>query len=275
MRPRLSLLVAFSALMGYLLTGDFAVVVAVMLMTGVFLLSAGSSALNQYQERQLDALMPRTRRRPIPSGSIAADTALVTACSLIVAGTLVLYLISPAAMWLGLINIGLYNGIYTPLKAKTPLSILPGALVGAVPPLMGWSAGSAFLWHPHILFVALFMFLWQIPHFWLLITMYGKEYEQAGFPTISRYFSHNRIKTIVFLWGLFTSLFLFLHPLFYLHFPLAFVLTLLIINTLFIVLFYRFLFKSPENLFSAFITINSFMTLVLVLFVIARFAQWV
>jgi protoheme IX farnesyltransferase len=266
-------LVTFSALIGYLLSDGFDLVTAGLLMGGVFLLSAGSSTLNQYQERGLDARMSRTRNRPIPSGLITPTAALMTALGLLFSGATLLYLTSTAAFLLGLINIALYNGLYTPLKTKTLFSIIPGALVGAVPPLMGWSAAGGWLLHPHILFVALFMFLWQIPHFWLLISMYGKEYEEAGFSTISQHFSHAQVKHIVFVWAIFTSLFLLFFPLFQLHFPLSFVAILVLTNALFITLFYRFLFRRPENLFSAFITINSFMTVILVLLVVARFVN--
>ncbi len=270
-RPRLSLLVTFSALIGYLLSDSFDPVTAGLLMGGVFFLSAGSSALNQYQERELDARMTRTKNRPIPSGLITPTGAGIAALGLLFSGATLLYLSSTAAFWLGLINIALYNGLYTPLKTKTLFSIIPGALVGAVPPLMGWSAAGGWLLHPNILFVAFFMFLWQIPHFWLLITIYGKEYEQAGFSTISQHFSHQQVKRIVFIWGILTSFFLFLFPLFQLSFPLTVIAMLVVTNGLFIALFYHFLFSRPENLFSAFIAINSFMTVILVLIVVARF----
>ncbi len=272
MRPRLSLLVAFSALAGYLLTGLFNLPGAVTLVAGVFLLSSGSSALNQFQERTLDARMPRTRNRPIPAGKITPHFTLVASALLLATGSIILFLLSPPAMLLGWVNILLYNGIYTPLKTRSAFSIVPGALVGAVPPLMGWSAAGIALVHPHILFIALFMFLWQIPHFWLLLTIYGEEYEQAGYHTLSRYFSPRRIKTIVLIWAGITSLFLFLFPAFKL--PLSLLLTgfLVAVNTIFILVFYHFLFKKPERLTAAFVTINTFMTLVLILFVTAVLA---
>lgn len=270
-RPRLSMLVAFSALAGYLLTGLFSFPGGVALGAGVFLLSSGSSALNQFQERNLDARMPRTQKRPIPSGKITPRFALTASILLLATGSSVLFLLSPLAMMLGWLNILLYNGIYTPMKTRSAFSIIPGALVGAIPPLMGWSAAGASLTHPHILFVASFMFLWQIPHFWLLLTIYGEEYEKAGYHTLSRYFSRKGIKSIVFLWALLTSLFLFLFPVFQLQLPTFLAGFLIAGNTLFILLFYNFLFKKPEKLTAAFVTINTFMTVMLVLFVAARF----
>ncbi|HKK69069.1 MAG TPA: protoheme IX farnesyltransferase [Bacteroidales bacterium] len=270
-RLRLSLLVTFSALTGYLFTGHPEVFSLFVLATGVFLLAAGSSALNQYQERQLDAMMERTRSRPIPLGLVQVWEALLIAISIIISGVLILWQLQTTTMLLGLLNILLYNGLYTPLKTKTPLSILPGALVGAIPPLMGWSVSGESLIHPHILFLASFMFLWQIPHFWLLMIMYGKDYERAGFSTISSHFKPTSLKIIVFAWASTTSIFLLSFSLFGLMMPLMLILFLFGINLLFILLFYRFLFGRPENILSAFITINSFMAIVLLLFVVIGF----
>ncbi|WP_158275632.1 protoheme IX farnesyltransferase [Marinilabilia rubra] len=266
-RLRLSLLVTFSAITGYLFTGEAEVSSLLVLASGVFLLAAGSSALNQYQERHLDGRMERTRLRPIPSGLVLPLEALFIATSIIIAGSLVLWQLQAATMVLGLFNILLYNGLYTPLKTKTPLSILPGALVGAIPPLMGWSVSGGSLVHPHILFLASFMFLWQVPHFWLLMIMYGKDYEKAGFSTISKHFKPASLKIIVFAWATTTSVFLLSFPLFGLVIPLALVMFLFALNLFFIIIFYRFLFGRPENILSAFITINSFMAIVLILFV--------
>jgi protoheme IX farnesyltransferase len=180
---RLSLAVAFSAAVGYILfedTGSIAGVASTF--GGVFFLSGGASALNQYQERRTDALMPRTQKRPLPSHELRPAAALITAIGMIAEGTA---LLATLTWWLpallGLLTVVLYNLVYTPLKRHTFLAVIPGGLVGAVPPLIGFTAAGGSLFAPQALFLAGFMFMWQIPHFWLLLSVYRKEYDKAGF----------------------------------------------------------------------------------------------
>ena len=101
---------------------------------------------------------------------------------------------------LGLLNLLWYNAIYTPLKKKTALAIIPGSLVGAIPPMIGWVASGGYIFDPAILMIAFFFFIWQIPHFWLLLLMLNKEYESAGFPTLTKIFSQAQLSRITFVW---------------------------------------------------------------------------
>lgn len=267
---RLSLMVAISAGVGYLLHVSNGILPVFGILAGVLLLAGGSSGINQYQERKLDALMKRTAQRPIPSGEIKASNALIISIALSVAGffVLLLYGITPAL--LGLFNLFLYNFVYTPLKTKSPLSILPGALVGAVPPMIGWTAAGGYIFHLNIIFIALFMFSWQLPHFWLLLIMYGREYEAAGFSSISKYFNEKQIKYLVFSWTLLTSLFVFFFPLFDIKLPVFLLVTLILLNAFFIYIFYKLIFVNTdgERIRKAFTTINSFMLLVLIIFIL-------
>jgi protoheme IX farnesyltransferase len=97
-----------------------------------------------------------------------------------------------------------YNAIYTPLKKVTAFAVVPGSLVGALPPFIGWFAGGGQLMDERILWVSLFFFIGQIPHFWLLLLMFGKEYSLAGFPSLNSIFNDNQIKRLSFTWILAT-----------------------------------------------------------------------
>lgn len=93
-----------------------------------------------------------------------------------------------------------YNGVYTPLKRKTAFAIIPGALVGALPPVAGWTAAGGDLLDGRIIMIAAYFFIWQIPHFWLLLMLYGNDYEKGGFPTLNRVFSPEQLKRITVMW---------------------------------------------------------------------------
>ena len=246
-----------------------------MLLAGVFILSAGTSVLNQVQEFRNDALMKRTRLRPIPAGEISSWHALWIALGLILIGTAFLTFNGWMPMVLGLSNILFYNLIYTPLKTRSYLAIIPGAVVGAVPPLIGWTSAGFNPFHPSILFLATFVLLWQVPHFWLLMVKYGKEYEDAGFSTISKVLNNDQIKSVVFVWGVVTTLFLMLFP-FFGFTPRPMLLSFVILlNVLFIVLFYRFLFfdKNHSTIRNAFILINSYALMVFIVLIINSFVS--
>lgn len=175
--------------------------------SGIFLLAAGASALNQYQEKEHDARMRRTMRRPIPSAEIRPMTSLWVAFLLMFAG--MLFIVSGEhwlTLLLGIINIFWYNGFYTWLKRRSAFAVVPGALTGAIPVLMGWTAAGCYLFHPLPLFLAFFIFLWQVPHFWLLALFYEQDYRKAGFPTLSDLFSLPQMKKIIFAWLLAASL---------------------------------------------------------------------
>ena len=262
-------MVTISATTGYFLTGSAPGIAVLYLFAGVFFLAAGTTVLNQIQESKRDGLMPRTSRRPIPAGEISLFAASLVSAFLLIGGTLLLSLNGWLPMVLGLSNIVFYNLIYTPLKTRSWLAIIPGAVVGGVPPLIGWTSAGYYIFHPHAMFVAIFVFLWQIPHFWLLMIKYGKEYEMAGFSSISKSLNEGQIKSVVFYWGVITSLFLMLFPFFGFSFkPLL--LTLLVgMNFGFILLFHRFLFgeKNSKTIYKAFILINTY-ALVVFLFLV-------
>lgn len=173
-------------------------------------------------------------------------------------------------MMLGILNLVLYNLIYTPLKTRSWLAIIPGALVGGVPPLIGWTSAGHYLFHPNAIFLFIFVCLWQVPHFWLLMIKYGKEYESAGFSTISTILSEIQIKKVVFLWGVTTSVFLMSFPLFGFNLKPFLIVSMVVTNLFFIRLFYRFLFqdRNPQTVSRAFILINSYAMAIFILLIV-------
>lgn len=198
---RITFFVAVSAVIGFILASGRISEEMIIPTLGVFILACGSSALNHYQERKSDALMDRTKSRPLPSGAITPRIALIVVISFIALGSFLLYSSSgPAAFALGLLAVFWYNGFYTPLKRKTALAVVPGALIGSIPPMIGWAAGGGSLMDIEIYALALFFFIWQIPHFWLLLLIYSRDYENAGFPTLTKLFNTDQISRITFVW---------------------------------------------------------------------------
>jgi len=169
--------------------------------TGILFLAISASALNQIQEVEIDRIMNRTKIRPIPSGKISIQQAMVFSILMLLTGTLIIVAVSglPAAI-IGLVTIIWYNGIYTYSKRITAFAVVPGALTGALPPLIGWVAAGGGIWDRSILFVEFLFFIGQVPHFWLLILKYGEEYEEAGIPSLTRILSRTQINRLTFSW---------------------------------------------------------------------------
>jgi protoheme IX farnesyltransferase len=247
--------------------GDFNLHI-IFLAIGVFLLAGGAGALNQVKERRYDARMERTRHRPIPSGKISAGKALTVAILFIICGALVLYfffgLITAA---LGLFNIFWYNLLYTNLKKVTAFAVVPGSLTGAVPALMGWTAAGGSVLDSTIIFIAFFLFIWQVPHFWLLMLKYGKEYEEAGFPTINRSVSPANLRLIVFAWIIATSASSMMVPFFISDISIVLFASIFILNILFVATFIKLSFgkSAVVNLRSSFLSLNIYMLLFMVI----------
>ena len=274
MKHRLSLMVAFSSVVGWFLFSRNITFGTVALFMGTFLVAGGASALNQFQEKELDDKMGRTQNRPLPAKLVSPKEALFIALSLIVTGTLLLLINSMVTAFLGLLNVVFYNLLYTKLKTKTQFAIIPGAVVGAIPPIMGWTAAGGIIFSPQIIFFAMFMFLWQMPHFWLLAIKYGKEYQKAGFSIVSNEMEESKIKGLILFWSVITSIYLLSFPVYFKETSIITVILLVILNILFIISFYRSLFgkkTEPKSLFKAFLIINSYAFLIMLLFVANAF----
>jgi protoheme IX farnesyltransferase len=204
-KVRISLPVALSALVGYTVKTGMLGNEVWMLLSGVFLMSCSSGAINHIQEYKTDALMPRTKNRPIPSGKISLTGAILVAASFFAYGAFILLSNFPPIVFLtSLLTLFSYNVIYTPLKKVTAFAVVPGSLVGALPPFIGWFAGGGTMIDTQIIWVALFFFIGQIPHFWLLLLMFGKEYSLAGYPSLNSIFNDNQIKRLSYTWILAT-----------------------------------------------------------------------
>ncbi len=267
---KVSIAVSFTALTGYLIyTGHFDYH-ALFVLIGVFFFASGASGLNQVQEYKYDAIMNRTKNRPIPTGQISVENAFIVSSFFIKAGFSTLFLafgIVPAL--LGLFNIFWYNGIYTYLKRITSFAVVPGSLVGAIPAFIGWTAAGGFLLDKTIVFIAFFLFIWQIPHFWLLMLKYGAEYELAGFKTINQAVNPLNLKNIIFSWILATSFSSILIPLFLVNLSWPFFVLVFLVNILFIILFAKLSFanSSELNFRKSFVSINVYMMLFMLLLI--------
>jgi len=181
-KPRITFLVVLTTSAGFLLgtSGSFNYPLFTHTMLGVALLCSGISTLNQWMERDLDGLMRRTARRPLPLGTLSPRAALVFGLSLTVGAEIYLAaFVNLLSAFCGLTVIVGYLLCYTPLKTRTSLSTLVGAFPGAVPPLLGWAAASNHVGlEAWVLFAILF--LWQFPHFFAIAWMYREDYARAG-----------------------------------------------------------------------------------------------
>jgi len=180
-KMRLALSVVFSSIAGYLLAADQIDFSKMLLLAlGGYLMVGASNAFNQVIEKDLDALMQRTQNRPLPSGRMQPQTALLIAVIMTLLGMWVLYTINYRTAFFGGMSIVLYVALYTPLKTKTPLAVFVGAFPGAIPFMLGWVAHTnAFGVEPGLLFML--QFFWQFPHFWAIGWMLDEDYKKAGF----------------------------------------------------------------------------------------------
>ena len=201
----LSFAVSLSVIFAYILAKGSVDVGVILPTLAVFILALGVSALNQVQEYKHDAKMKRTAHRPVASGKMEPKTGLAIAIALILSASILMF------EQLGLIGIAIftftliwYNLVYTPLKRVSAFAVVPGALLGVIPPAIGWLSAGGALDDIRFLSLALLFFIWQVPHFWLLVMMYHQDYKKAGFPTAFRRFGKHAIHRITFIWLLLT-----------------------------------------------------------------------
>jgi len=183
LKIRLSLLVVFSAAMTFLLAshGDVDYFKLGCLVVGGFLVTGAANTINQIAEIDLDALMKRTMKRPLPTGRITITEAKWIALIFAILGTVILaVLVNPLTAIITLSSGILYAFVYTPLKQKSPIAVLVGAIPGALPPLIGWVAeANAITAEAMVLFGI--QFIWQFPHFWAIAWVLDEDYKRAGF----------------------------------------------------------------------------------------------
>lgn len=181
LKMRLTLLVSFSAAFGYLVTGhSWYSTQFVWFMLGGFLVIGASNIINQIWEKDTDALMTRTHQRPLVTGVVSVNEAIVFTFLLAAAGLgIFVFKFNLNAAFLSLVSLLLYAFAYTPLKTRSPIAVFVGAIPGALPPMIGWVAATGhYGWAPGILFAI--QFFWQFPHFWAIAWVLDEDYKKAG-----------------------------------------------------------------------------------------------
>jgi protoheme IX farnesyltransferase len=183
-KARLAISVVFSTIAGYVLGVDSwstdNLVVLLLLAIGGYCMVGASNVFNQILEKDLDALMDRTKNRPLPAGLISKNNALILGFTLTILGLVILYAVNPKTAMFGAISIFMYVCLYTPLKTVTPLSVFVGAFPGAIPYMLGWVAATGnFGIEAGTLFII--QFFWQFPHFWAIGWFLYDDYKKAGF----------------------------------------------------------------------------------------------
>lgn len=181
---RLSALVTFSAVFGFIL-GDSGVLFSwskfFALMLGGFLISGASGAANEIWERDYDKLMKRTQNRPLPTNQIPLSEAYWFTSIIAVIGISILWIFTnPLTTGLGVLSMILYVFVYTPLKRVGPIAVFVGAIPGAMPPLLGWTAATGAISHEALIIFGI-QFVWQFPHFWAIAWVSDEDYKKAGF----------------------------------------------------------------------------------------------
>lgn len=266
-KVKITFAVSLTTIAGYLLAKGSFDSGLILPTIGIFLLACGSSALNHYQDSDRDRLMKRTQDRPIPSGRISSSDALWVAIGLSAIGSALIWLGSDfVGFQLGLLALIWYNGIYTPMKRRTAFAVIPGSVIGAIPPVVGWVAGGGSVFDPNALILAFFFFIWQVPHFWLLMLKYGDEYVAAGYPSITQRYDETMIRYLTFLWTVATAVSAILIPLSGLIHSSLVTLVILVSSIWLVVVFAGLLRKNTLafNPFYYFMRINYFVLVMII-----------
>ena len=201
----LSFAVSLSALFAYIMAKGEIGTDMFLATLAVLLVAMGVSTLNQVQEYRSDAKMERTKNRPIASGRMTPKTGMIIAVLLIALSMLLIYSL------LGLTGVNLfmfafiwYNAMYTPLKKKSALAVIPGAILGVIPPAIGWLVAGHSLKELEFIAIAAYYFIWQVPHFWLLVMLFHGDYKDGGYPTAMKLFGQASLQRLTFVWLIFT-----------------------------------------------------------------------
>jgi protoheme IX farnesyltransferase len=182
LKPRLSFLVAFSCAFGYVLASSgINWIVLPMLFVGGFLISGASVVVNQIIEKDLDRLMTRTQNRPLPTNRLSVNEAVTFCLFTLGAGVIILLVYTNVfTTLLSIISMILYSFVYTPLKRVGPIAVFVGAIPGALPPLLGWTAATGHISYEAMIIFGI-QFIWQFPHFWAIAWVADEDYKKAGF----------------------------------------------------------------------------------------------
>ena len=272
-KAEIALVASLSAVAGLCLSPGEPMRLLPLLAAGVWLAAGGACALNQYQERHTDALMPRTARRPLPAGLVRPAFALGVAIIMIVSGTALLaftghpeppLLTCAAVLW--------YNGFYTRFKARSAFAAVPGAGVGALPPAIGWTAGGGSLADFGLILLCFFLILWQILHFLVFSLAYAREYEEAGLPSLASVFSADQLKRLVLLWLIATAVSAQMAAVFLFHYVPGLHVMVMIASFYLALKGVFFLYRRENGYASLFREANNYLLLVLLAAIADRLA---
>jgi len=201
----LSFAVSLSALFAYIMAKGEIGTDMFLATFAVLLVAMGVSTLNQVQEYREDSKMERTKNRPIAAGRMTPKTGYIISAILILLSMLLIYSL------LGLTGTNIfafafiwYNMMYTPLKKKSALAVVPGAILGVIPPAIGWLVAGNSLMELEFIALAIYFFIWQVPHFWLLVMLFHGDYKDGGYPTAMRLFGQASLQRLTFVWLVFT-----------------------------------------------------------------------
>lgn len=266
-KVKITFAVALTTITGYVLANgafDSGLIIPTI---GIFILACASSALNHYQEAEADKKMTRTQNRPIPSGRISLNHTLGFTIVMTILGSWLIYYGSNfLGFQLSLLAMIWYNAIYTPLKRKTAFAVIPGSVIGSLPPLVGWVAGGGSLADPKAMILAFFFFIWQVPHFWLLMLKYGEEYKKAGYPAITNIYTPQQLKNTTFVWTFATAVSALMIPFFGIIKSAPVSIGLIIASIWLIIIFAKLLLGKEQkfNPFYYFMRINYFVLVVMI-----------
>ncbi|MBT8344328.1 MAG: UbiA family prenyltransferase [Sulfurovum sp.] len=201
----LSFAVSLSALFAYIMAKGEIGLDMFLATFSVLLVAMGVSTLNQVQEYREDSKMERTKNRPIAAGRMLPRTGVIIAVVLILISFVLIYRL------LGLTGINFfafafiwYNLMYTPMKKRSALAVVPGAILGVIPPAIGWLVAGHTLFELEFMALAVYYFIWQVPHFWLLVMLFHGDYKDGGYPTAMRLFGEGTLQRLTFVWLILT-----------------------------------------------------------------------
>ncbi len=269
----LCLLIGCSTLFGYILADAVITQRTFLSSFGIFILATGAATLNSLQEYHLDGEFERTKNRPLPKGLMQPYQAGVQAGILLLTGLVVLFAANETLLpvFAAIFAVILYNGVYTPLKKKSILAIIPGAFCGALPPYIGWlSGGGGVVNYTAILLIVLFV-LWQIPHYLLVLLAFKSDYEKSSLPNFLKQLKEDRLKRLFVPWigALVLVMFMFLTV----PFPLGIVFraTIIVNGGLLLIIFaYGLAIQKQSNYRFLFIVLNFALLLHMIILAMGR-----
>ncbi|NOR56070.1 MAG: hypothetical protein GQ531_07655 [Sulfurovum sp.] len=201
----LSFAVSLSALFAYIMAKGEVSLDMFLATFSVLLVAMGVSTLNQVQEYKEDSKMARTKNRPIAAGRMTPRTGTIIAIVLIALSLVAIYgLLGLTGVHIFAFAFIWYNLMYTPLKKKSALAVVPGAVLGVIPPAVGWLVAGNSLMELEFIALAIYFFIWQVPHFWLLVMLFHGDYKDGGYPTAMRLFGQASLQRLTFVWLVFT-----------------------------------------------------------------------